>query len=153
MFTCGPPFSKLSPQTPGSLEILALAALLRPVSPHALALSLALSIGGVLGGGTLRFLQPSRCSLQLSFWLGSWGPFQFYLHFRRTLGACSGTFGAPPTGCTLHTSALLQSSHPFPRPVVPHVPALLLALLTCSPCSLANDRGVPVQSGSSLHPG
>ena len=54
MSICGTPWSKLSPQGPGSLALLVLAALLRPVSPHALALFLALSIGGVLGGGALR---------------------------------------------------------------------------------------------------
>ena len=53
-FTCKPRCSKLPLESPESLAILAFATLLRPVSPHALALFLALSIGGVLGDGALR---------------------------------------------------------------------------------------------------
>ena len=96
----------------GSLAMLARAALLRPVSRHALALSLTLSIGGVLGGGA--FLQRSsnlagvfpscpllagivRPSSLLSPLPGA------------SLGACSGYCRcprAPSASGTLHTGAL-----------------------------------------------
>ena len=50
------------------VAIRALAALLRLVSSHALAPSLALLIGGVLSDGALRHsFAPPRCSLQLSY--------------------------------------------------------------------------------------
>ena len=48
------PCSGLPPKRPGSLAILSLAALLRPVSPRTLALYLPLSIGCVMGDGALR---------------------------------------------------------------------------------------------------
>ena len=68
-------------QSPRSLAILALAALLRPVSPHVLALSLAISIGDVLeialhGAPSI---QPMLCPAVLQ---GSWGPLRFYPHFQ-----------------------------------------------------------------------
>ena len=53
-FTCRRRRSVLLRKSLSSLAILALAELLRPVSPHVLAFSLALSIGSILSDGGLR---------------------------------------------------------------------------------------------------
>ena len=54
-FSCRSRCLGLPPKSPGFLAILALMALLRLLSPHALVLFLALSIGNVLSDGTLRY--------------------------------------------------------------------------------------------------
>ena len=78
------------------------------------------------------------------FWQGLWGPLRFYLHSRHVLWRllwyvwCSPR--APSTGGTSHIGAPLQRFRPVPRPVVPHVPALFLALLTGPKISLISGR-------------
>ena len=125
------PCSGLPPKLPSSLVILALLALLRQVSPHALALS----IGGVLGGGALRrsFNPVDAVPGCPSDW-GYGILFGFISTPGASLGACSGTFWRSPCalsiGGTLLTGAPSQRSRSVPRLVVLHVPALLLALLT-----------------------
>ena len=75
---------KVQAQSLKLLAILAFAALLRPVSPQALALSLALSLGGVLCCGALlrRSSNPVDVPPAVLFSQGSWGFLRFYLHFQ-----------------------------------------------------------------------
>ena len=47
---------------------------------------------------------------------------------------------APSTGVTLHAGAPSLCSRPVPRPVVPHVPKLLMTLLTGPMISLLSGR-------------
>ena len=130
-FTCRPRCSGLSPEIQGSLGILALAALLRLVSPHALALSLALSTDGVLGG-----VLPS-CPAEFVVSSLVLPPLQAR-PLRLLLWWCFPC--APSTGGTLHTGAPSQGSRPVSRPVVPYVPAFFLALSTGSMISLLPGR-------------
>ena len=83
------PFSVLAPPNPGWRPFAltpgstgALAALLRLVGPHALALSFALSVGGVsCSGGLLRrSSNPTGVLPAIHFWQELWGPLRFYLH-------------------------------------------------------------------------
>ena len=129
-FACRSRCSGLHQKNPGSLAMLAFAAFLRPVSPHALALSLALSIGGVLGDGAVRRpfnpidILPS-CPAEVvespSVLPPLQGSLPRLLLWRRSL--C-----APSIGGTLHTGAPSQHSQPVPQPLVLHVPALFLEL-------------------------
>ena len=141
-FTCRSRCSELPLKSPGSLAILALAALLLPVSPHALALFLALSIVGILGDDAL------RCSFNLTDVLPSFPtevvgsssvlpPLQAILPRMLVWGRSP---RAPSTGGALHTGAPSQRSRSVPRMVVPHAPALLLALSTGPIISLLSGR-------------
>ena len=142
MFTCGPPCSKLSPQSLGSLAILALAALLRPMSPRALALSSKLSIGGVFdrdaprGSFNPADVLPS-CLAGVMGFSSVLPPLSRRVPWRLLWWYSP---RAPSTGGTLHIGAPSQRSQSVPRPVLPHVQALLLALLTGLMISLLAGR-------------
>ena len=112
--TCRPRCSGLPPKGLESLTTLAPAALLRPVSPHVLALSLAFSIGGVLDDGTLwRPFNPADVLPSCSAGWGRGVLLWFYLYsMLDSLGCSSG-------------GALLS----FLRPVVPYTLELLCSAL------------------------
>ena len=114
--------------------ILALAALLRPVSSHALALSLAISIDGALR----RSFNPADVLFSCPSDWGRGVLLRFSLHSRlASLGCCSG-------GALL---ALLRPVVPFTLALLRSalrrllgLPALLLALLTRPMISLLSGR-------------
>ena len=100
------------------------------MSPYALVPSLALSIGGILGGGAL-----PRRPFNTAVVLASCPLLAEGVGSSSILPPLPGTFSwclllcchcprAPPAIGTPRTGALSQRLRPVPRPVVPHIPAL-----------------------------
>ena len=110
------------------------------ISPT-LALSLVLSIGGVLGDGALRrSFNPADILPSCS---SGWGREVLLLPLQASLPRLLlwwRSLQVPLAGGTLHTGAPSRRSRPVPRSVVLYVPALLPALLTVPMISLLPGR-------------